>query len=68
MVDIFSNHSERFGLSLPGSNALQPGFKLLLRIADANERHNTKYNKPQSENNWHEGLRECIKAHDGKAA
>jgi hypothetical protein len=60
-VDIFPDHSERLGLNLARSNALQPAFKLMLRITDANERHNSKNNKPQSESNWHDGLNECIK-------
>ena len=51
MVDIFSNHSECFGLNLASLNALQLGFKLLLRITDTKERNNTKNNKSQSESN-----------------
>jgi hypothetical protein len=35
---------------------LQLGFDLLLRITDANERDESKNNKPQSENNRHDPL------------
>jgi hypothetical protein len=67
-INIFPDHNESVRLNLASSNALEPAFKLQLRITGANERHHTKNNKPQSESGRDERLNECIKTHDGVAA